>query len=257
MKQQLHVHMLPDHTTAESLRGATVVVIDVLRASTTITQALSAGAREVIPFLDVDQVHSRAGESARETIVLGGERGGLKIDQFDLGNSPGEYTPESVGGKTVLFTTTNGTKAMLHCLQAERVLIGSPSNVSAVAKEIESDQSVHLLCAGTHGKLTREDVLAAGAITYKLARDDEGPWQLDDGAQLARIAWRGVVAGAVGQGEPVSDRLAKELQQTHGGRNLIAIGHEHDLVTAAQVDQFSIVPELDLAQWRITVAPPR
>src|SRR5438132_10850132 len=107
-----------------------VVVIDVLRAAPTIFQALAAGATEVVPCLEVEEAKKIAVQIARSAI-LGGERGGKQIPDFDLGNSPAEYTPERVAGKTVVFTTTNGTRAMLRCEAARRVLIAAFTNLSA------------------------------------------------------------------------------------------------------------------------------
>src|SRR5262245_17681938 len=103
---QLDVYLLPDLAEPAALAAKTVVVIDVLRATTTIVHALAAGAREVVPCLEVEearQVAARLGKVA----VLRGERGGVAIAGFDVGNSPAEYTRERVGGKTVVFTTTN------------------------------------------------------------------------------------------------------------------------------------------------------
>ncbi len=101
--------------------------------------------------------------------VLGGERKGCRIEGFDLGNSPSEYTPETVGGKTLVFTTTNGTKAMLCCRQAEHVLLGSFVNFLAVGRELSTlRRPIHLLCAGTRGQITREDAALAGSLVFLL-----------------------------------------------------------------------------------------
>ena len=124
----IHAHFLPRLTTPDALVGATVIVIDVLRATTTITAALAAGAERVIPCGELDDARrvreELAGGRPPVSALLGGERGGLPIAGFDLGNSPAEYTPERVAGRTIAFTTTNGTQAMLHCRQAGRVLSG-------------------------------------------------------------------------------------------------------------------------------------
>src|SRR5690349_1075339 len=109
MPQEIHVHLLPALVREDAFRGATAVVIDVLRASSTIISALAAGAAEVAPCLEIDSA-VRVAEEIRgvRTALLGGERGGLKIAGFDLGNSPFEYTAEAVAGRAVVFTTTNG-----------------------------------------------------------------------------------------------------------------------------------------------------
>jgi 2-phosphosulfolactate phosphatase len=105
--------------------------------------------------------------------VLGGERGGKRIEGFDLGNSPAEYKPALVAGKTVLFTTTNGTRAMQMCRQAQKVLIGSFANFSAMCRELGKLDHVDILCAGTDGQITREDVLFAGAVIEDLRRTSD------------------------------------------------------------------------------------
>ena len=161
MLTSLAVHFLPVLVTPEELAAGDVVMIDVLRASTTITQALVSKATAVIPCREVEEARQTAGGLPPKTAVLGGERGGLPIPGFDIGNSPAEYTPATVQGKLVVFTTTNGTLALLQCRAAARVLIGSFVNLSAVIDKLNGDRPIHLLCAGTRGRITREDVLSA------------------------------------------------------------------------------------------------
>jgi 2-phosphosulfolactate phosphatase len=241
---QIDVYLLPDLVEPAALAGKTVVVIDVLRATTTIVHALAAGAKEVVPCLEVDEARRIAMEKGKDTI-LGGERKGLPIPGFDVGNSPAEYTRERVGGKTVVFTTTNGTRAMQRCKQAECVLLGAFVNFSAVCRELGGVEQVVLLCAGTDGHVTREDTLFAGAVVDDLARGKN--IQLNDQALLAADAWQTAV-------RLMTDRpLGMMLRDSRGGRNLIDTGHENDIDLAAQMDKFDIVPELDLATWRIRV----
>ncbi len=243
MPETLHVHFLPQLTSPEELAGRHVVVVDVLRATTTICHALAHGVRAVVPCLEIDEARQRAARYAPGEVVLGGERGGLPIDGFDLGNSPDEYTPDAVGGKIVVFTTSNGTRALAHCHKAERVLLGALVNLRAVCAQLEGAAHVDLLCAGTGGRVTRVDVLAAGAIVERLTRDVESAPEINDPAYLARDAWRSVEAAADGQS--LIERLSVELRATRGGRNLLGIGHGSDLEVAAQIDKFSIVPQFD------------
>lgn len=237
--RELRVHNLPRQIAPEALGGSTVVVIDLLRATSTICQALASGATEVIPFLEIDEALAAA-SADRSNVVLGGERHGKRIAGFDLGNSPSEYSPDSVGGKRVFLTTTNGTRALYHARQAARVFAGSFLNLSAVAASLLDAAQVDILCAGTDGAVSREDILAAGAIVEKLLSSDAN-WQLDSGAKNAITEWR----------SRGSD-LAVDLRATPGGRNLLEIGHDHDLVDCARVDALGIVPKLDTAAWRIT-----
>ena len=168
MPGSLTVHFLPSLLDPDELAGATAVVIDVLRASTTICHALAAGAREMIPCLEVDEAWRIAAAAVALRPILGGEREGVRIEGFDLGNSPEEYRPETVGGRAIVFTTTNGTAAMAACRAAQRVLIGAFVNFSAMCEQSRSRAQVHLICAGTKRKITREDVLCAGAIVDRL-----------------------------------------------------------------------------------------
>jgi len=166
----LNVYALPSLILTNQLADSTVVVIDVLRASTTIIHALEAGAREVMPCLDIEEAHSLAARYPATQIVLGGERNGLPIDGFDLGNSPSEYTPFNVSDKTVIFTTSNGTRAVLACRDAKRVLIGAFVNVAAVFEQLVVEEHVSLVCAGTHGDYSRDDTLLAGMLVERIER---------------------------------------------------------------------------------------
>jgi 2-phosphosulfolactate phosphatase len=276
MPPPLKAHFLPDLTSPEELAGGVVVVIDVLRASTTICHALAAGARAVIPCLEVEEARQLAAQFPPGEAVLGGERKGLRIEGFDLGNSPSEYTPATVGGKTVIFTTTNGTRAMTQCRGAARVLIGTFVNLSAVYWEISQARTcgepVHLLCAGTRRQLTAEDVLFAGALARRWWLDADfqrkslashgPPWHpLNDQANLARQAWTNAAYGIAGSDAHVDVRelitpqtLAGHLLESTGGRNLEALGFVADIRAAAQIDLFDFVPELDVPNWRIVRA---
>jgi 2-phosphosulfolactate phosphatase len=254
MSDRLSVCFLPTLVQAEALASDTAVVIDLLRASTTICYALAAGAKEAIPCLEVEEARRLAAEIAPRPL-LGGERGGVQIEGFDLGNSPDEYRPEKVGGRTVVFTTTNGTKAMLACRSAGRVLIGSFVNLSAVCAQLNPNQATHLICAGTESKITREDVLCAGAVVDRLtAWELIGASDLNDEARIARDAWRETMHGLEIDDPGAIETLARTLRDTRGGRNLIALGLQHDIEAAAQIDRIQIVPELDKKNWRITAA---
>ena len=257
MQPLLAAHFLPDLVPPDELAGGTVVVIDVLRASTVISHALAAGARAVIPALEVDEARRIAAGLPAGDALLGGEREGLPIAGFDLGNSPSEYTPATVGGRTVVFTTTNGTRAMNRCRAAARVLVGAFVNLSAVCDCIKRSTStplppIHLLCAGTRGRITREDVLFAGAVIDRLLTDgavDETAQ--NDQARIARAAWREATGGE----SPISTKkLAAELRNTQGGRNLKAIHLERDIDDVAQLDSLRVVPELNVLTWRIEPA---
>jgi 2-phosphosulfolactate phosphatase len=252
--QELLVHNLPDQP--RPLSRGTTVVIDVLRASSTICQALASGASEVVPFREVSEALAAAtGDGVRrDDVVLGGERAGGKIAGFDLGNSPGEYTPAAVGGKRVLLTTTNGTQALWRAKSARRVVVGAFVNLSAVVESVRDEPHVDFLCAGTDGHKTREDILAAGAMIYKItgATIEDGQLNLTGGR--AFLEWRRVLRRALESGRTEIEQLEIELRDTQGGRNLLGIGLDQDLVDCAQIDRLTVVPELDVRAWRIRLA---
>ena len=242
----LAVHYLPQFVAEAELAGSTVIVIDLLRASTTICQALAAGAKCVVPSIEVDATIANAAEWERGDIVLGGERGGQRIDGFDLGNSPDEYTADQVFGRTVLFTTTNGTKALAHARLAKRVLIGATVNRQAVVDAVAHDAQVDILCAGTGGKVTREDILAAGAIATQLPPRITNEW-----CDAACREWSELLTTAHALQRSPSQQLANELRDTLGGKNLLSLGYDNDLTWCAQLDQLEVVPELDPATGQI------
>ncbi len=242
---RLSVHFLPQFIAQPELSGATVVVIDQLRASCTVATALAAGAAEVVPLAEVDHALRAADGASRNDVLLGGERGGERIDGFDLGNSPAEYTPERVFGKRILFTTTNGTRAIEYAHLASEVLMGCALNATTIAERVANCDEVHLLCAGTDGHVTRDDLLAAGLIVDRLLSLADRPWQLNEGAEATRREWEELLNAAGAFRRSPSEQLAIELRNTQGGKNLLAIGHDDDLVLCAQIDSLQVLPELD------------
>ncbi len=267
MPRSIMVHFLPEWVAPQALAGECAVVVDVLRASTTIVHALASGAESVIPCLEIEDAVRAANSMPGARAVLGGERGGLPIARFQLGNSPAEYTPESVGGRRVVFTTTNGTKALLRCCVARRVIVGALVNAAAVASALANEHRVHILCAGTRGSISLEDVMAAGCLVERFASESAAD-ELDDSALVARNVWRscigspGIRASMAGADrsvpqlpmEMLRERLTAAMRQSHGGRNLMDIGLADDIRVAAMLDAFDHVPVFDPAERTIRLA---
>ena len=253
MKPILNVYALPRLVDPEQLVGGTAVIIDVLRASTTIVHALQSGAKEIIPCEEIDEARAVAAQLSDGAVVVGGERDGLPIDGFDLGNSPGEYLPHVVEGKTLVFTTTNGTRAMACARTAERILIGAFVNVSAIFKELIDQQQIHLVCAGTKGQISQDDVLLAGMLVERIQREGGLLYEQNAQAITAREAWLHSFAlpRALGAEPLEPERLAGELRKSAGGRRLTELGMDQDILAAARIDQFQSVPELDPEKLRI------
>ncbi len=256
MPYRLNVYALPKFVAPEDLASGTVVVLDVLRASTTIACALQSGAREVIPCLEVDEARAVPESMPGGDVILGGERSGLPIAGFDLGNSPAQYTPSRVGGKTVVLTTTNGTRAMLYARQAERILIGAFVNAAAIVERLLGQEQIHLLCAGTEGQISYDDVLAAGLLVDRIERNGGLAYEKNAQAVTAREHWLHSFAlpHAVGAEPLEPGRLTQELRKTLGAKHLIELGLDADIEAAAQLDSIAIVPELDTVTLRIRPA---
>lgn len=248
MPATVHVHFLPSLIAPGSLAGTQAVVIDLLRASTTICAALHAGAACIWPVLEPEEAHRLRAMLAPRECVLGGERKGVLIPGFDLGNSPRLYTPDRVRGRDVIFTTTNGTRAIDAASRegALRVLVGCFANLSAVVNSIRSDgRATHIVCAGTNGEVSMEDVLCAGAMVSRLCASGfaHGP------GDQCRIAQRVYEAAAA---EPGGVLLA--TRESSGGRNLVQIGLEQDIHDCTRVDWLPLVPQYDPGSGTITPA---
>lgn len=241
-----HCHTLFNRMPPGASAGGIAIVIDVLRATTTMATALAHGALRIKPTATIDDARAAAALSGPGTL-LGGERGGLPIPGFDLGNSPLEYTTARVTGRSIVITTTNGTAAMHACRHARELLAGALVNRTAVASTVrrliavEGIHDVHLVCAGTDGVVTAEDVLAAGAILAAAAADTASSDSLDPAAQAALESYRSIEGGAGDQ----TTRLLTAFAAAPGGRNLLDLGMAADLTAAAAVDAFDVVPRLD------------
>jgi 2-phosphosulfolactate phosphatase len=169
---RVDVLLTPGEVTPAHVTGRVVVVLDILRASTSIVTALRGGARAVIPFVATEDAVRTAKQYARGEVLLAGERNMVAIPGFDLGNSPREFTPERVKGHTVLLTTTNGTRALLSVEDAHEVLVAGFANCAATVEYLRthliSGRDVTVLCAGTDGAFSLEDATCAGRIVRLL-----------------------------------------------------------------------------------------
>jgi len=245
-----HCHELFHRMPPGAVAGGIAIVIDVLRASTTIVTALTHGAAGVRPVLTIDEARALAASGGPGSdMLLGGERGGRRIDGFDLGNSPLEYAPARVAGRRIVITTTNGTAALNACTSAAEVLIGGIVNRSAVAARARSlamvhgTANVHLVCAGTDGHVTEEDLLAAGGILDAASRLPGAERDSLDAAATAALDTFRSVLSAAARAEAAT-AIAAAFATSRGGRNLIDLGMQADLPTAAAIDSLTVVPRL-------------
>lgn len=239
--RDVQVHLLPGLIPTGRLMGGLAVVVDVLRATTTIIHALAAGCTAVRPCAEVEEARALAGEMRVGRVLLGGERGGLPLPGFDLGNSPQEYTARLCHGNTLVLTTSNGTRALLRAVEAERVLLAGFVNYSAVCEQLRHDpRPIHIICAGAEGEVALEDALLAGALVDYLC--ETGEVRLNDSA---RMCWDCF--------EHHGQVLLGALELSAGGAKLRALGYDDDIRAAAQVDQFTLVPELRRDPVRVEI----
>jgi len=232
LTRRLSVAFTPAGIPGDDPLAGTVVVIDVLRATSTVTTALAAGAARVLPVATPEAARERARSLDPAITLLCGERGGRPLAGFDLGNSPAEYTPGAVRGRTLVFTSTNGTRAMLRAASAERVILASFLNAAAVVRDLEAGSGpVHLLASGQDGRVALEDLLAAGLLVARL--EATGDFRPDDAARIARTVRE--AAGA---------DLAAALGRTDHGRELADLGFGADLEACARTDVLDLVPVL-------------
>jgi 2-phosphosulfolactate phosphatase len=229
MRTTLEVIMSPAEFAGlgrRDLSGATCVVFDILRATSTMITALAHGAEAIIPTGEISE--ALALREKRPDVLLAGEREGLRIRaaqtggiDFDLGNSPREFTQDRVRGRTIVMTTTNGTRALRACAGAQAVLVGSFLNLAATIRWLEVRHPAHLIvvCAGTRDEPALEDTLAAGAVCEAL-------WPLYEGGSVsdaAEIARRLFACN--------SHALPDAARHSRNGRRLLAIPELHDDVS--------------------------
>ena len=216
----------------ELVRNKTVVVIDVLRATSVITTALFNGAATVIPVASILEAESLFADFESGTALKGGERGGIIIEGFHLGNSPFSYQPQTVAGKTVILTTTNGTLAIRNSHEAKELYAVSFLNVAVAVQQIlQSANGLVIVCAGTNGFFSLDDALCAGMIINELMHFTAV--ETDDLGLMALFFYR--------EGE---QDLLKKLQQCKHVNYLQSIGFEKDVRYCLQANVVPVLPIL-------------
>lgn len=212
--------------------GTTAVVVDVIRATSTIVEALANGARAIYPTVSTEDAIRLANSLGREDTLLCGERKGLKVEGFDLGNSPREYTPERVEGKRLVMSTTNGTRAFVAAQGAREVVSGSFLNLSSVIRHVSRvPGDLMIICAGREGRFSLDDALCAGMLLRAVI---EGP-----GGEEATLNDASRAALSLAHGFQLDTEL---LRRTAAGRALVEVGLGDDLPICAQRDRHDLVP---------------
>lgn len=226
---KINTLILPKELNPADVAQHTVVAFDVLRATTSITAALAAGVKEIRVFDSLDAAMAAANAFGHPRLLCG-ESHTLPPPGFDLGNSPGQFDAKKHAGMTVFMSTTNGTRAIVAARSAAVVLTGALVNAGAVAKKaLAENRDVTLLCAGSDGQPSMEDLLGAGAVINSLAKLAS----VELAEDLSRIAVRLFAA--------CREDLPGVLADTFGGHNIRRVHLDADIAFAARLDVFQCV----------------
>ena len=217
-----------EYVTTEAVRNATVIVVDVLRATSVIITALNNGAKSVVPVTSVEEALST--KKKLESVVLGGERKAQKIEGFDLSNSPLEYKSEVIHDRNVVITTTNGTKAISKPSAANKIYIGALINAKAVSsKAVKNEKDIIIVNAGTNGVFSMDDFITGGAIIDEILSEQD--YELTDIAKTALVIYRS------------HKDIKSYVKGAAHYKILVDLGLEEDIDYCLQKDLFNIVPE--------------
>ena len=226
---RVDVALTPSALPSAALAGATALVIDVLRASTTMITALAHGCRVLLPVAEVEEARRRALDVPGA--LLAGERGGDPPAGFDLGNSPLEFTPERVGGRTIVFTTSNGTRALLAARPATAVGVAGFVNLTAAAAwALRQGRDLVVMCAGELGARSIEDETCAGLLVDRLLG-------VEPGAVASAAA-----AAAAAAARPYAKDLVRLAHDAPHARHLADQGRAADVTACFTLDAFALVP---------------
>jgi len=231
---RLDVFFTPNQVKPADTAGRLVVIVDVLRASTTVATALGNGAKTVIPLEGADEVITRSKEFSRAGVLLAGEQKMLPIAGFDLGNSPQDFTKKAVEGKTILITTTNGTRTLLGVQGARDIVIASYVNFTAVLAMMKlaarSNTDIAIICAGEEGSFTLEDAACAGRYVRAIPK------------RADKVIWNDAASASVLIERKYGDNIEKVFKESSHGQALQSAGFGDDLAAAAEVDSYPVVP---------------
>ncbi len=228
---QIEVYGTYQESTELKLRERSVVVIDLLRATTTMVTALDNGAKNVFPVCDVEEAINLY-RVHKETSLLAGEREGLPIEGFQLGNSPQAFTREIVQDKTIVLTTSNGTMALHAVRNSEVVLLACLRNRKVIVKRlIELENDISIICAGTDGRFSADDFYCAGAIVDQICTE-RSEVKLADDAQVAQVYYQ------------AAKQSSTLIQKTKHYQKMESLKLESDLAFCFEEDVCDCVPTM-------------
>lgn len=231
---QIDVGWTADGVDEGRVEGSAAVVIDVLRATTTIASLLGAGAARIWPVGELDEARRLAqalSQDPERRVLLAGERKGLPPEGFDLGNSPLRFDRERVRGSDIVLSTTNGTRAIERCRRASRLVTASFVNMGAVLRllTVWKPASIYVACAGTEGRFSLDDALVAGCLIARYSA--QADCALSDGAIAAQALY-----------ERYANEGDKGLGRALHARALREIGFDEDVRFASRLDALDVAP---------------
>jgi 2-phosphosulfolactate phosphatase len=242
---KLDVIFTPAGLTLAEVQGRTVFVIDILRATTTICAAMSNGAKAIIPAASTEDALRLAQTIGSDDVLLTGEKNCVRIDGFQLGNSPLEMTEAAVRGKTLIFSTTNGTKALLACHGAGAVYPACAGNLSLAAEKarevLEAEGGMLVVCAGRGRAFSLDDAYAAGRLVSATLGGPRGRRGLNDAALASLDLVR-----------RYGEHWERPLRRSRAGRELIRLGFAADVTASARLDVYPVLPTF--SERRVTLA---
>lgn len=244
MRSEIDVCLQPGLVDPSALGASIAVVVDVLRATTTMCQALGNGASAIVPCGSVEEASLLGKVIPGERVLVCGERDGLKPAGYDLGNGPGEFSSARVRGCVLVMATTNGTPAILRSRPALRTIVASFLNLESTVQYLDSERkAVTIICAGEKGGPSWEDTLLAGHIAEGLR--SKGFDLRGDGARIA------LEFAVCTRGKP----LVELLRQGAGGQRLLRQGFGDDIDHAARRDSLRLVAVLRSDPARVEIDP--
>jgi 2-phosphosulfolactate phosphatase len=243
---RVDVAFAPDGLRQPDVQGRAVFVIDILRATTTMCAALSNGARAIIPVSSTEEALRLAQTIGSDDVLLAGERKCARIPGFHLGNSPLEMTERAVKGKTLIVTTSNGTKALMACQGAAWVYPAAAANLSLAAERgheaLESNQDVLIVCAGRNGDFALDDAYCAGRLAAAILGGTKPRRELND----AGLASLDLV-------RRYGDHWERPLAYSRSGRELVKLGFRADVRDASRLNAYPVLAHYH--ERRITQLP--
>ena len=245
---RVDVAFTPGGLSPGEVQGRTVFVIDILRATTTMCAALSHGAKAIIPVGSTEEALRLAQTIGSTDVLLAGEKNCVRIPGFQLGNSPLEMTESNVRGKTLIVTTSNGTKAFLACQGAGSVYPAAAVNLTAAAEKareaLESEQGIIIVCAGREGVFSLDDAYCAGRLVSALF-----------GSRRPRRALNDAGLASLDLVRRYGDRWERPLAYSRAGRELIKLGFRGDVHEASRLDAYPVLPHFHERRVTLVAVP--